>query len=125
MQFLKTLFWALLAGILVAFALNNMTRVPLKLWGTLYADVNLPLLLVVMFLVGFVPPALAYYTMRWRLRQRLAAAERAIADLRHLQGAPASIMTASAGSVAPAVATDAPMVAQPDAVAPLAPLDRP
>lgn len=81
MQFLKTLFWALLVGVIVAFALNNVTMVPLKLWGSLYADVNLPLLLLVVFLAGFVPTYIVHRTSRWRLRQRLAAAERALAGL--------------------------------------------
>ena len=106
MQFLKTLFWALLAGIVVAFTLNNMIRVPLKLWGTLYADVNLPLLLLFMFLIGFVPPALALYATRWRMRQRLAAAERAVADLRNLHAAPvpaAAPMAEASPETAPVV----------------------
>lgn len=82
MQFLKTLFWALLVGVIVAFALNNVTMVPLKLWGSLYADVNLPLLLLLVFLAGFVPTYIVHRTTRWRLRQRLSATERALADLR-------------------------------------------
>ncbi len=81
MQFLKTLFWALLVGVIVAFALNNMTMVPLKLWGTLYADVNLPLLLLLMFLAGFLPTFAALHITRWRLRQRIAATDRTLADL--------------------------------------------
>ncbi|KQN40479.1 hypothetical protein ASG37_01355 [Sphingomonas sp. Leaf407] len=78
MQFLKTLFWALLVGVIVAFALNNMTMVPLKLWGTLYADVNLPLLLLVTFLAGFLPTFVALRLTRWRMRQRLFAADRTV-----------------------------------------------
>ncbi len=78
MQFLKTLFWALLVGVIVAFALNNMTMVPLKLWGTLYADVNLPLLLLVTFLAGFLPTFVALRLTRWRMRQRLQAADRTV-----------------------------------------------
>jgi len=81
MQFLKTLFWALLVGVMVAFALNNMTMVPLKLWGSLYADVNLPLLLIVTFLAGFLPTFVALHLTRWRLRQRIAATDRTLSDL--------------------------------------------
>ncbi|MBW4329406.1 LapA family protein [Stakelama sp. CBK3Z-3] len=82
MQFLKTLFWALLIGLGAAFAYNNWVPVDLHLWGGLIAEVNLPLLLLVSFLIGFVPMLLAYYTMRWRLRQRISNSERALADLR-------------------------------------------
>ena len=85
MQFLKTLFWALLVGVMVAFALNNMTMVPLKLWGTLYADVNLPLLLLVTFLAGFLPTFVALHLTRWRLRQRIAATDRTLADLNRVE----------------------------------------
>ena len=88
MQFLKTLFWALLVGVIVAFALNNMTMVPLKLWGTLYADVNLPLLLLVTFLAGFLPTFVALHLTRWRLRQRIAATDRTLADLHRADTAP-------------------------------------
>lgn len=92
MQFLKTLFWALLVGVVVAFALNNMTMVPLKLWGSLYADVNLPLLLLLMFLAGFLPTFVAYRLSRWRLRQRVATTERALADLRRVEATPVTPM---------------------------------
>lgn len=85
MQFLKTLFWALLVGVMVAFALNNMTMVPLKLWGSLYADVNLPLLLIVTFLAGFLPTFVALHLTRWRLRQRIAATDRTLADLHRVE----------------------------------------
>ncbi|MFV0623131.1 LapA family protein [Sphingomonas sp. ac-8] len=87
MQFLKTLFWALLVGVVVAFSLNNMTMVPVRLWGSVVADVNLPLLLIVTFLLGFLPAYLALVTTRWRMRQRLAATDRALADLRAAQAA--------------------------------------
>lgn len=88
MQFLKTLFWALLVGVVVAFSLNNMTMVPVRLWGSVVADVNLPLLLIITFLLGFVPAYLSLVTVRWRARQRIAATERALADLRAAQATP-------------------------------------
>lgn len=81
MQFLRTLFWVLLAGVAVAFAFNNWTTVPLRLWGGLIADVNLPLLLVAAFLGGFMPMYLAMQATRWRWRQRVSGLERTIADL--------------------------------------------
>ena len=81
MQFLRTLFWVLLAGVAVAFAFNNWTTVPVRLWGGLIADVNLPLLLLGAILLGFLPMLVAYQAMRWRWRQRLASVERTVADL--------------------------------------------
>ncbi|WEK00774.1 MAG: hypothetical protein P0Y59_03500 [Candidatus Sphingomonas phytovorans] len=82
MQFLKILFWCLLAFVAAVFTLGNWTTVPLKLWGGLIAEVNLPLLLFITFLIGLVPTMLYYNAIRWRLRNRLATSERTLADLR-------------------------------------------
>lgn len=82
MQFLKTLFWFLLAMLVVVFSFGNWTTVPIKLWAGLQADVNLPLLLVTTFLAGLFPVLLYHHAVRWRLKQRLNTAERALVDLR-------------------------------------------
>lgn len=88
MQFLRTLIWVLIAGIVVAFSLNNWAPVPVKLWGGLVADINLPLLMAIMFLVGFLPLWLVHVGTRWRLKSRLASSERTVAELRAAQAAP-------------------------------------
>jgi lipopolysaccharide assembly protein A len=82
MQFLKILFWCLLAFVAAVFTLGNWTSVPIKLWGGMEALVNLPLLLLLTFLAGLVPTLLWHSTLRWRMRNRLTAAERALHDLR-------------------------------------------
>lgn len=82
MQFLKILFWCLITFIVAIFTYGNWIWVSIKLWGGLIAEVNLPFLLLLMFLLGVIPTWLYYRTMRWRLSQRLATAERVIADLR-------------------------------------------
>ncbi|CAM3013161.1 MULTISPECIES: hypothetical protein [Sphingomonas] len=79
MQFLKMLFWCLLAFLAAAFTLGNWTTVPIRLVGGLVADVNLPLLLFLTFLLGLVPTLIWQHTARWKLRQRLSAAERSLA----------------------------------------------
>ncbi|MEG8013737.1 LapA family protein [Sphingomonas sp. 22R3R2A-7] len=99
MQFLKILFWCLLAFIAAVFTIANWATVPIRLWGGLIADVNLPMLLLVTFLVGFVPTALYNLALRWRLRQRLATAERTILDLRTAQTPPAGAYPAAATPV--------------------------
>ncbi len=71
MQFLKTLFWVLLAVLLVLFAVTNWTIVTLNLWGGLQADVKLPVLVIGAFLLGFLPTLLVYGTRIWTLRRRL------------------------------------------------------
>ena len=89
MQFLKILFWCLLAFIAALFTYGNWNTVPIHLWSGLIADVNLPLLLLVTFLIGFVPTQLYNLAVRWRLRQRLATAERQLADTRAVLITPA------------------------------------
>ncbi|MCU6452890.1 hypothetical protein LPN01_02245 [Sphingomonas sp. A2-49] len=90
MQFLKILFWFLLAFVAALFTYGNWASIQIKLWGDLIADVNLPLLMLVTFLVGFLPTYLYLGTVRWRLRQRLASCERMLAESRTLAAAPAA-----------------------------------
>jgi lipopolysaccharide assembly protein A len=76
MNFLKTLFWVVLAVSLAIFANRNWTDVTISLWGDIQADVKLPFLLLLAFLIGFLPP---YFLMRsrvWSLKRKLALAER-------------------------------------------------
>ena len=94
MQFLKILFWCLLAFIAAVFTISNWNAVQIQLWGGLIADVNLPLLLFVTFLIGFVPTMLYNHAIRWRLRQRLATCERELAELRTPRPEPVSFAPA-------------------------------
>ena len=98
MQFLKILFWCLLAFVAAVFTVGNWTTVPIKLWGGLIAEVNLPLLLFVAFLLGLVPTMIYYHAVRWRLRNRLATSERTVTDLRGaLSPAPAPVVVGDPG----------------------------
>ena len=76
MQFLKTLFWVLVAVLVVLFGSRNWTDVTLNLWGDIQADIKLPVLLAVAFLIGFTPPYLLLRARRWRDRRRSEAIER-------------------------------------------------
>ena len=71
MQFLKTLFWVILAVVMVLFARANWNVVTLDLWGNLQADVKLPVLVIGAFLLGFVPTLVVYRTRLWSLKRRL------------------------------------------------------
>ena len=88
MQFLKYLFWCLLAFLAAVFSFGNWTSVDLHLWGGLIAQVNLPFLLFVTFLIGFVPMLLYHLTVRYRLRQRLTTTERTVESLRVVTAPP-------------------------------------
>jgi lipopolysaccharide assembly protein A len=76
MNFLKTLFWVVLAVSLAIFANRNWNDVTLNLWGNIQADVKLPFLLLLTFLVGFLPPYLVMRGRVWNLRRKLTLAER-------------------------------------------------
>jgi lipopolysaccharide assembly protein A len=76
MQFLKTLFWVVVAVLLVIVATRNWHDVTLNLWGNLQADVKVPVLMALMFLLGFLPLFLLYRARVWSLRRRLESLER-------------------------------------------------
>ena len=110
MQFLKILFWCLLAFLAAVFTVGNWTRVEIHLWSDVVALVNLPLLLLVTFLLGLVPTLIYQHALRWRLKQRLQAAEQRAAYV-------APIAVPVAASVAPIESLPASPVAPPPEVA--------
>jgi len=76
MQFLKTLFWVLIAVIVVLFASRNWTDVTLSLWSDLQMDIKLPLLLLIVFLLALVPTWLVMRARLWASDRRVEALER-------------------------------------------------
>ena len=76
MQFLKTLFWVLIAVVVSLFAFRNWNDVTLNLWGDIQADVKIPLLLMVIFLLGLIPTWLIMRARIWSLKRRFDAIER-------------------------------------------------
>ena len=76
MQFLKTLFWVLVAVVAVLFASWNWHPVTVNLWANLQADIKLPLLLLIAFLIGWLPAWLILRARLWTVRRRLDVYER-------------------------------------------------
>jgi len=76
MQFLKTLFWVLIAVVVVLFASRNWSDVTLSLWSDIQADIKLPVLLLITFLIGFLPTWLILRARIWGHRRRIDAMER-------------------------------------------------
>ncbi len=76
MQFLKTVFWVLLAVLLALFASRNWTSATLNLWGDIQADIKIPLLMLIAFLLGLVPIWLAMRARLWSANRRIDALER-------------------------------------------------
>lgn len=71
MIFLRSLFWAVFAVVVAAFSANNWQRVTLRLWSDVLVDINLPALLVIVFLAGLLPGVILHRVGRWRLRRQL------------------------------------------------------
>jgi uncharacterized integral membrane protein len=76
MQFLKTVFWVLIAVVVALFSFRNWFDVTVNLWGDIQADIKLPILLLVGFLIGFLPTWTILRTRIWSHRRRLDAMER-------------------------------------------------
>ena len=76
MQFLKTLFWVLIAVAVALFSFRNWFDVTVNLWGDIQADIKLPVLLLVAFLIGFAPTWSVMRTRLWSHRRRIEAMER-------------------------------------------------
>lgn len=75
MQFLKTLLWIVVAVSLAILSSQNWNDVSINLWGNLQVDIKLPILLLLAFLLGFLP---IYFVMRgrlWSMRRKLILAE--------------------------------------------------
>ena len=92
MQFLKTLFWVLIAVLVALFSVRNWFDVTVNLWGDIQADIKLPILLLIVFLIGFAPTWSLMRTRIWSHRRRLEAMER-----NRLAGMPAATASVTAG----------------------------
>ncbi|MGN6059194.1 MAG: lipopolysaccharide assembly protein LapA domain-containing protein [Sphingomicrobium sp.] len=76
MRFLSTLFWVLLAVIVVLFASRNWNDVTLNLWGDIEADIKIPILVLIVFFLGFLPPWIMMRARLWSHRRRIEMLER-------------------------------------------------
>ena len=88
MQFLKTLFWMVLAVSVAIFATRNWRDVTVDLWGPLQADIKLPILMGLMLLLGWLPTYLIHRARLWRVRSRLDSFERQQAAARTVDATP-------------------------------------
>lgn len=71
MGFLRTLFWIAITVVVVVFSFHNWTTVTLDLFGGLAADAKLPVLLLIAFLLGFLPLYIYHRVQRWRYQRRM------------------------------------------------------
>jgi putative membrane protein len=76
MAFLRTLFWIALTVIVVVFSVRNWVPVPVNLFGDTVVETKLPMLLLIGFLIGFVPLYAWHRAVKWRHDRKLSAIER-------------------------------------------------
>jgi len=81
MRFLRLLFWSFVALLALMFLVRNWSDVTVDLWGNLQADVKLPLLLIIAFLLGWLPTAIGWRVRLWRMKRSQALARTVPAPL--------------------------------------------
>ena len=79
MAIVRTIFWVLLAVVLVLFAINNWQTVNVRIWNSLVLETKLPALVIGSFLLGLLPTWALYRAQRWRMKRRIAGLEATIA----------------------------------------------
>jgi len=62
--------------LIALFSYRNWTDVTLNLWGDIEADIKIPLLLLVIFLLGWIPTWLIMRARLWTSRRWIEALER-------------------------------------------------
>jgi hypothetical protein len=70
MRFLTSLFWVVVAVLATTLAVENWRDVTINLWGDLQADIKIPVLFALWFVIGFLPAYILYRTKLWRLRRQ-------------------------------------------------------
>lgn len=101
MQFLRTMFWVILAVLGAIFALNNWTPVTVNLWSGLVLDTRLPVLMVASFLIGLVPMFIVHRATRWSLRRRLDNSHRPLVDPQPTATVPVTTVPPGAAPIVP------------------------
>jgi uncharacterized integral membrane protein len=78
MAFLRTLFWIAVTVIVVVFSVRNWVPVPVNLFGDTVVETKLPMLLLIGFLIGFVPLYAWHRAIKWRHNRKLSQIERGV-----------------------------------------------
>lgn len=89
MGILRTIIWVVLTAVLMIFSITNWNVVSLKLWPGQFVETKLPMVVLISFLIGFLPTWFALRATRWSLKRRLDSSERQLADMRALANRPA------------------------------------
>ncbi len=89
MNFLKAIFAILILVVFAFLAASNWHNVPIVLIpNQAEVSINLPLLMAIIFLIGFLPYFILHRATRWSLRRKLSQAKRELDAAKH-EAAPA------------------------------------
>lgn len=83
MRAFKTVFWVLIAALLIAFAYANPDVASVHIWPGLVWTPPTWALVIGTLAIGFVPTWLIQSTTRWRLARRIASLEATLAAQSH------------------------------------------
>jgi uncharacterized integral membrane protein len=76
MHIVRTIIWVLLLVALTVFAAVNWDeRATVQIWENLVVETNIPAIVIISFLIGFVPMWLLHRTTKWQLKRRIASLE--------------------------------------------------
>lgn len=76
MQVFRTIAWGLLLFGLLLFSFANWDQqVAVQIWSDLVVETNIPAIVIISFLVGFIPLWLFHRGVKWRLSRRIAHLE--------------------------------------------------
>jgi uncharacterized integral membrane protein len=103
MQFLKTIFWVVIAVVLAAFSISNWTSITITLWSGLLLQTYLPVAILAAFFLGFLPYFLLHRATRWSLHRKLTQVERQLAETRAMLDS-TPVETPTPGAIPPSAA---------------------
>ncbi|NTZ43002.1 LapA family protein [Altererythrobacter sp. SALINAS58] len=76
MQVFRTIAWGLLLFGLLLFSFANWDqKVAVQIWSDLVVETNIPAIVIISFLLGFIPLWLFHRGVKWRLSRRIAHLE--------------------------------------------------
>ena len=79
MQIVRTIVWVLLLVALLIFSVANWEpAVTVRIWENLVVETKIPAIVIVSFLVGFVPMWLIQRGTKWHYRRRITSLENAV-----------------------------------------------
>lgn len=103
MQFLRTIFWVVIAVLLVVFSISNWTSISITLWSNIVLQTFLPVVIFAAFLLGLVPYFLLHRATKWSLQRRVTQLERQLSEARAILD-PKPTESHAAGTIPPSAA---------------------